>query len=60
MECAIESYIKDLERPKTPEAVDNTEILKLQLQLQKNKQSLDEYVSKNCVIISVSIYAHSY
>ncbi|KAK9737158.1 hypothetical protein QE152_g10940 [Popillia japonica] len=43
MECAIESYIKDLERPKTPEAVDNTEILKLQLQLQKNKQSLDEY-----------------
>lgn len=46
MEACIVDYIQELKRPSTPESVDNTEILKLQVQLQKNKQSLDDYVSQ--------------
>ncbi|KRT86058.1 hypothetical protein AMK59_1228, partial [Oryctes borbonicus] len=42
MESSVGNYIKDLEKPKSPEPVDNTEVIKLQAQIQKYKQDIDE------------------
>lgn len=60
MEICIESFINNLKTATTvvtevPQSTDNSEVLKLQRQIQQNKESLDEYVS-NTYLYSVGFY----